>query len=335
MAEVQEKERMTGPEKAALLLVALGANAASTIMQQLSPDEMKALGSQIAQSKSVDSKSRESVLEEFAVRHKRGAAVSGLEYARQIIEQALGPRAKEVLDEITSGSGGVPFDWLKSIGAPRLAAILHNERPQVTALVLVYLSPTRAADIIAMLPEHIQGDVAYRLSYMQSVSPEVAQIVEDVLESKLSRKGSTDLKAVGGVNSLVAILNNADRATENRILEYLEQVEEGVAQSVREMMFVFDDIAKLDDHSMRMIIQEASQDDMRTALKGAPETVRIAFYKNMSERAADAMKEDIEMMGRVKLRDVETAQRNVLAVVRKLDEDGTISMRSDGEEFIA
>ena len=336
MANESLISELTGVEKASMLLVALGTEAASAVLQKLGPEEVKALGSHIAQLKNIEPSLKKHVIQEFTSRHEAGSIVLGEDYARQILESALGSaKAQDIVAEIHSDQRGQPFGWLKSVGTPRLATCLRNERPQVIALILAYLSPIRAADVISQLPEQIQGDVAYRLGYMQSVSPEIAITVEEVLETKLSREGSTDLKSVGGVHSLVAILNNADRATETKILEYLDTVEAGIAESVKEMLFVFEDIAKLDDQALRAIIQEAEQEDLRLALKGSPEPMRQAFFRNMSERAAEAMKEDLEMMGRVKVRDVESAQRRVMGVVRHLDETGAISIRTDSEEFVS
>lgn len=327
---------LSGVEKASLLLLALGTEAAGSVLQKLSPEDIKVLGSNIAKFNNVDPSMKENILQEFTTRHKGGVTMPGADYVRQILESALGSsKAQEVGAEIFTDTSGQPFGWLASVGTPRLASCLRSERPQVIALILAYLSPTRAADVISQLPEQMQGDVAYRLGYMQSVSPEIAEAVEEILEAKLSREGNTALKAVGGVNSLVAILNNADRATETKILDYLETVEAGVAESVREMLFVFEDMVKLDDQALRTILQESEQEDIRLSLKGSTEAIRQAFCKNMSERAAEAMKEDLEMMGRVKVRDVEAAQRRVMAVVRRLDEAGTISIRASGEEFVS
>ena len=326
---------LSGVEKASLLLLALGTEAAGSVLQKLSPDDVKVLGSSIAKLNNIDQTAKESVLQEFAQRHKGGARMPGADYVRQILENALGStKAQELATEIFMDTSGQPFDWLENVATPRLAACLRNERPQVIALILAYMPPVRAADVISQLPEQVQGDVAYRLGYMQSVSPQIAEAVEEILETKLARDSSAAMKAVGGVNSLVAILNNADRSTEAKILDYLDTVEAGVAESVREMLFVFDDIAKLDDAALRSILQETEQEDIRLAMKGSTEAIREAFFKNMSERAAEAMKEDLEMMGRVKVRDVEAAQRRIMTVVRRLDEAGTISIRANDEEFV-
>lgn len=335
MAPETSASGLTGIEKASLLLTSLGTEAASAILQRLSPKQVKALGQAISKLDKIDVAVKEKVLQEFQALHKTGPSITGADYAREILQQALGNEAQDLVAEIITDQSGQPFEWLKNVGTPRLAATLSTERPQVIALVCAYLSANRAADVISQLPEQIQGDVAYRLSYMRPVAPEVSKVVEDVLETRLSREGTAHLRKIGGVNSLVAILNNADRATETKILDYLQKVEAGVAESVREMLFVFDDIAELDDHALQTIIQESEQDDIRLALKGSTQPVRQAFFKNMSERTAEAMKEDIEMMGRVKVRDVEAAQRRVMEVVRRLDEAGTISIRADSEEFVS
>ncbi len=327
---------LSGVDKASLFLLALGTEAAGTVMQQLSPDEVKTLGTNIAKLGNVDPSMKETVLKEFSDKYKDGVTVPGNEYVRQVLESALGSvKAQEIVAEIFGDTTGQPFDWVKNVATPRLAASLRNERPQVIALILAYMPPTRAAEVISQLPEQVQGDVGYRLSAMQSVSPDISQAVEEVLEAKLAREGSTAMRAVGGVNSLVAILNNSDRTTESKILGYLDSVEADMAESVRQMLFTFDDIVKLDDHALQAILQETEQEDVRLAIKGSTEEIKAAIFRNMSERAVEAMKEDLEMMGRVKVKDVEAAQRRIMAIVRRLDEEGTISIRSDNsEEFV-
>ncbi len=327
---------LTGVDKASLFLLALGTEAAGLVMQQLSQDEVKAVGSNIARLGNVDPSMKDKVFKEFSARYRDGVAVPGNEYVRQVLESALGTsKAQDIVAEIFGDTSGQAFDWIKTAATPRLASCLRSERPQVIALILAYMPAARAAEVIAQLPEEIQGDVAYRLSSMQYVSPEIARAVDEVLETKLARESSTALKAVGGVDSLVAILNNADRSTESKILGYLDNVEADMAENVRQMLFTFDDIIKLDDQALQAILQETEQEDIRMAVKGATEPIKEAIFRNMSERAVEAMKEDLEMMGRVKVKDVEAAQRRIMAVVRRLDEDGTISVRGDNsEEFV-
>ncbi|MHB0913726.1 MAG: flagellar motor switch protein FliG [Armatimonadota bacterium] len=336
MTQEYSVTQLSGIEKASLFLIALGSKTAGDVLQHLPPDIMQKLCAQIARHKSVDPLLQQQVLQDFNQLQHVSQAAGGVEYVQEILEQALGPtKAKEILGEITAGSGGRPFDWLKASGASRLANCLQNERPQIIALVLAHLSADKAADVIALLPEELQGKVAYRLTSMQPVAPEIVELVEEMLKSKLSMQETGDLKAVGGLQSLVTILNNSDRQTEGRILQFLEQEEEGMAEDVRQMMFVFEDIVNLDDRALQTIIRELDQEDIRLGLKGASEEIKALFFRNMSERAAEALKEDLEMMGAVKRRDVETAQRHVVLAIRRLDEAGTISLRQDEEDVIA
>lgn len=274
-------------------------------------------------------------MEEFNTYRMAGASVGGLDYVKDLLEQSLGPiKAKEILDDIASGSNGRPFDWIKGSNLPQMTSALRNERPQVLALILAHLPANHAADIMSQLPPETQGIIAYRLTSMRPVSPEVVRAVDDILREKQSRERRGALRSVGGLQSLVTILNNADRTTEGKIMEYLEKTQSDIAESVRQLMFVFEDMAKLDDRALQIIIRDLDQEDLRLSLKGAPEELRTAFFRNMSERAVEVLKEDLEMMGPVKLKDVESARRRVVGVVHRLDEIGEISIRPDDEEVV-
>jgi flagellar motor switch protein FliG len=335
MTQEASATQISGIEKASLLLISLGSKAAGSVLQHLSSDEVQTLCAQIARQQKVDPLLQTQVLQDFT-RSRDVSCVGGLDYAQELLEQALGPaKAKSLMDQIAIGSGGRPFDWLKGSSTSRLASCLQHERPQVIALVLAHLTAAQAAEALALLPEEIQGAVAHRLTAMQPVAPDVVTYIEDILKSKLVRDGATgDLKSVGGLQSLVMILNNADRPTEGKIMQYLEQAESDIAESVKQMMFVFEDILTLDDRAVQAIICDLEQDDLRLSMKGASDEIKEMFFRNMSERAAEALKEDLEMLGPVKRRDVEAAQRRVVAVVRKLDETGEISLRPDSEEVI-
>jgi flagellar motor switch protein FliG len=259
----------------------------------------------------------------------------GLDFAKELLEQSLGPdKAKEMMDDIAAGTGQRRFEWLKGSNASQLASCLQGERPQVIALILAHLPANQAADVIAQLPQEMQGAIAYRLTSMRPVAPEIVKAIDEKLKEKLAREGTGVLRSVGGLQSLVTILNNADRSTESKILEYLEQTGSGIAENVRQMMFVFEDIIKLNDRMLQLIIRELDQEDLRLSLKGASEEIKDAFFRNMSERAAEVLRDDLEMMGPVKLRDVEAARRRVVAVIHRLDEAGEISIRPDDEEIV-
>ncbi len=315
--------------------MSLGTKTASDVLKHMSPDEVQRLASQIANSKDMAPELRDHVMEEFTTTIESGAVVGGLDYVKEILEQSLGStKAKEILDDIASGSGGRPFDWIKGSMIPQLASALRSERPQVIALVLAHLPPNHAADVMAQMSPEIQGDVAYRLTSMRPVPPEIVRAIDDLMRERLSRERRGALRSVGGLQALVTILNNADRSTESKIIEYLQKTESNIADSVRQLMFVFEDLVKLDDRALQIIIRELDQDDLRMSLKGAAEEIKDAFFRNMSERAVEVLKEDLEMMGPVKMRDVEAARRRVIAVVHRLDEVGEISIRPDDEEIV-
>jgi len=318
------------------MLITLGAKTASNVLRHLSPDEVQRLAAQIAVSKEVGPDVQEQVVEEFALYRRSGPTAGGLEYAKEILEQSLGhSKAQEVLDDIVAGSGGGrPFDWIKTSHVLQLGGAIRNERPQVAALILAHLSPSQSADVMSQLPEETQGKVAHKLTSMRPVAPEIVRAVDEALRDRFSKERKGSMRSVGGLQSLVTILNNADKSTESKILEYLQKTEAETAESVRGLMFVFEDIVKLDDRAMQVIIREVDQEDLRLGLKGASEEIKQTFFRNMSERAVEVLKEDLEMMGAVKLRDVEAARRRVISVVHRLDEVGEISLHPDEEEVV-
>lgn len=325
---------LSGIEKASLLLIALGSKTASGILQQLDPQEVQKLCTRIAMHKNVDPNLRDAVLREVA-QTEQAKSAGGMDYAQELLEQSLGSsKAKEMLADIAKGSGARPFDWLTSANVSRLANCLRSERPQVITLVLAHLTSDQAASTLALLPEDLQGKVAFRLTSMQPVALEVVETIEEIVKQRMTTDSGGDRRAVGGLQSLVSILNNADRSTENKILEFLQEAESSIAENVREMMFVFEDVITLDDRSLQIVIRELEQDDLRLAMKGATDEIREAFFRNMSERAAEALKEDLEMMGPVKRRDVEAAQRRVVSTVRRLEESGDINLRTEEEDII-
>jgi len=316
-------------------MMAVGSKTASSVLQHLSPEEVHRLAAQMSKQETVAPNVREQVLSEYLQSRGAGQISGGLEYVRELLDQALGPdKAKEVLAEIASGPDGRPFDWLRALGAGRLADFLQHERPQVVALVLAHLPTELAADTMSRLPEDLQGKAAYKLTSIRPVASDIVRAIEETVKTRLSKESAGSLRIVGGVQALVTILNNADRSLEKKIFEYLEGTEPSIAESVKQLMFVFEDITTLDDRAVQAIIRDSEQEDLRLSLKGASDVVKETFFKNMSERAAEAMKEDLEMLGSVRVRDVEAAQRRIVAVVRKLEGAGEISLRQDSEEVI-
>ncbi len=326
---------LSGIEKAGLLLINLGTIGASEVLKHLTPDEVQRLATQIAESKEFDPEAQTSVVREFNHARRIGGGTGGMIYVKDLLEQSLGPiKAREIIDDINAGSSGRPFDWVKSSNVGQLVSAIQKDRPQVIALILAHLPPNLAADVMSQLSPESQGAVAYKLTGMRPLAPETVRVVDELLKDKLSRDRRGALRAVGGIQSLVTILNIADRTTESKILEYLEGAEASVAESVRQLMFVFDDIVTLPDRAMQIVIRELEPEDLKLSMKGASDALKDIFFRNMSERAVEVLKDDLEMMGAVKLRDVEAARRKVVAVVHKLDEMGEISIRPEEEEVV-
>lgn len=333
-----ETAQLSGLDKASLLLVTLGPSAAGTVLKHLTPEEAQMIGARIARQKTIDASARAAIADEFAKSRESGSATAGMDFAREVLQQALGPaKAEEVLSELSTDARPKPFGWLRQVASSSLANSLRNVRPQVTALVLAHLPPSKAAEVVSQLPEEAQGDVAYRLTRVREVSPEVTQTLESALRNALQGGGGARRDEAEGLRALVEILNNSDRATESKILQHLEKTESGVAESVRSMLFAFEDVTQLDDQTLQIVIQALEQEDLRLAIKGSSDEIKEAFLRNMSQRAADAMREDLEMMGRVKVRDVEAAQRKIVSVIRQLDERGEIAIHADveGEEYVS
>ena len=332
------QRKLRGIEKAAVLMIALGPEISSNIIKRLPEGMIEKVTYEIANTTQVSSEQRKSVLSEFMEMSlaKDYITEGGLDYARNILTKALGSkRAKEIIDtvsEITQQRR--PFAIARKADAQQLFNTISKEHPQTIALILCYLQPDKAATVISGLPQEMQTDVAYRIATMNRTSPVVIKQVESVLEKKLSSVIGSDFATVGGVETLVDILNSVDRGTDKNILEELEKDQPELAEQVREGMFVFEDIVLLDGASIQRILREVDTNDLALALKGSSEDVANAIYKNLSKRAAQTLKEDIEFMGPVRLIEVEQAQQRIVGIVRRLDETGEIILSRGGEDAI-
>ena len=322
--------------KASVLLISLGAGVSSGIMQHLTPDEIERLTAEIVKRKRVTPEVAQRVMEEGRKALSERAPVGGEEYALELLRQVFGEnKAKDFFARLQSGGiGGGPTRALRTVPPRHLAQALKSERAQVVALVLGHLPAEHAAQVLSALPEQLQGEVALRLTTMLPTDPEIVNNVAQVLVQQLSSSDNAAFMEVGGNDSIIDILNNVGRSTEKKILEYLTEVDERVANQIKERMFTFDDILSLDDRSIQVILRDVPQDDLRLAMKGAPENVKEVFFRNMSQRAAETLKEDLDASGPVKLRDVEAAQSRIVSIARQLDEAGEISLRSSGEDMV-
>lgn len=326
---------LKGREKAAVLLVSLGPDVASRVYKNLDESTIEMLTMEIAGLRKIPSNQREEVLREAQelLLAKEYMTQGGVDYAKQLLESALGPeRAQDILRRITASLQVRPFDFIRQTDPQQILAFVQNEHPQTIALIVSYMEPKQAAQVMGGLPPKLQAEVAKRIATMERVTPDVLREVERVLERKVSTILSQDFTIAGGIDALVAIVNNADRATERNIMERLEEEDPELAEEVKKWLFVFEDILGMDDRSLQRVLRDVDMKDVALALKGASEALREKFFKNMSKRAAEMLKEDMEYMGPVRVRDVEEAQQKIVNVIRALEDAGEIVIARGGEE---
>jgi len=328
------EEDLPGSRKAAVLLTALGAGRAAKVLQQLAPDEIESLSLEMATLDAVGANATQSVFAELAALADAGSGTAGgIAFAREVIVKALGPeRAAEVLGRLSSRTESRPFQFLGRVPPERSATLLRSESPQTIALVLANLPTGLAAGVLARLPEAQQPDIALRIARMGETSAQVIRQVEEVIRQKISVAGEQEFSASGGTKALAEILNHADRSTERNVLESLAETDNELAEEVRGMLFVFEDIVKLEERAIQQVLREADQKDLVLALRGAPENVKEVVMTNMSERGAEMLKEEMEIQPPQRKRDIDAAQSRIVAVVRRLEEAGAIVIASDNEE---
>ena len=330
---------LTNRKKAAILLVALGPDTSSAIFQHMTPEETDLVAIEVARMGRVSSHLRENVIEEFheLCVAQEFIAEGGMDAAREMLMAAFGEeKAGIIASRVMQALQVTPFDFLKRADASQITTFIQNEHPQTIALIIAYLQPSQAAAILSGLPQDLRADVARRLATLDKTPPEVIREVENVLQKKLSSVVSTDFSHAGGVKSLVEVLNYVDRSTEKTIIESLSENSPEIAEEVKKNMFVFEDIILLDDRAIQMVLKEVDTKELAVALKGVNENTAVRIFKNMSERAAAMMKEEMEFMGPVRLKSVEESQQRIVSIIRKLEDAGEIIVaRGGGEEMIA
>ncbi|MGG3842376.1 flagellar motor switch protein FliG [Anoxybacillus kestanbolensis] len=338
MAKRDQKGELTGKQKAAILLISLGPDVSASVYKHLSEEEIEKLTLEISNVRQVDAEKKEMILEEF---HQIALAQDyisqgGIAYAKQVLEKALGPeQAMNIINRLTSALQVRPFDFARKADPAQILNFLQNEHPQTIALVLSYLEPAQAGQILSALPQEMQADVARRIALMDRTSPEMINEVEQVLERKLSTTVVQDYTQTGGIEAVVEVLNAVDRATERTILDALEIQDSELAEEIKKRMFVFEDIVTLDNRAIQRVIREVDNADLLLALKVSSDEVKEVVFRNMSSRMAETFKEEMEFMGPVRLRDVEEAQSRIVAVIRRLEEAGEIVVaRGGGDDII-
>ena len=338
MPKSSEEKLTGGLQKAAVLLIALGPEKSASIFKHLKEDEIEELTLEIANTRNITPQMKDEVISEFyqICLAQQYIAEGGINYAKELLEKSFGEeKAMDVIGKLTASLQVKPFEFVRKTDASQLLNFIQDEHPQTIALILSYLSANQAALIISALPPDRQADVAKRIAVMDRTSPDVIKEVEKLLESKLASLVNQDYTIIGGVDAVVDILNTVDRGTEKHIMETLEIEEPELADEIRKKMFVFEDILLLDDRAIQRVLRDVDNGDLAVALKGSNEEVQNAIFNNLSKRLGVMIREDMEFMGPVRMKDVEEAQQKIVNIIRKLEDSAEIVIsRGGGDEII-
>ncbi|HFC98219.1 MAG TPA: flagellar motor switch protein FliG [Thermosulfurimonas dismutans] len=332
-----DPEKLTGPQKAAIFLMVMGEEFTSQVYKYLDEDDIKRIGVEMAKLDYVPAEAVRKVLEEANIEAKEIMAdlsVSPEEFLKESLVKAYGEKGKILWEEIKKEIGPETFKKLKKLDPKTVANFLRNEHPQTIAIVLVHLDSDLAGQILQFLPEKIRSEVLLRIALLDKVDPEIVQEISNALEEELQTVGGVLGKKLGGTEKAAEIISHAGRELEEEILSDIEEENPTLAEEIRKYLFTFEDFLKVDDLAIQTLLREISTDDLRLALKGASEEVREKFFRNMSERAATLLKEDLEVMGPVRVSDVEKAQQNIIKVAKRLEQEGKIILGTGEEEFV-
>ncbi len=336
MAKSTKAEGLTGLRKAAVLMISLDMDSSSKIMGALSTDEIERLSMEIARiEEEISPDVRDAVVREFYQTHLASKYLEqgGIEYARQLLEKSLSPdEAAKILSTLENTIQQAPFHFLKQADSEHLLMYIQDEHPQTISLIMAHLSPKQAAEILGGLTPKKQLEVVKRIARMEQTTPEAIRLVEQGLESRLASIVTQDLESAGGVQSVAEMLNLCDRTTEKGILENLEEADPDMVEQIRKLMFVFEDIILVNDKGIQSMLREVENDELAIALKTASEAMQEKIFKNMSTRAAEMIKENMEFMGPVRLADVEQAQQRIVDIVRRLEETGEVIISGRGSD---
>ena len=329
---------LSGVQKSAILLISLGPEKSAAIFKHLKEEEIEELTLEIANTRSVSPEIKDAVVDEFyqVCLAQQYIAEGGIGYAKELLQKALGDeRAHDVITKLTASLQVRPFEFIRKTEPSQVLNFIQDEHPQTIAMILSYLPAGQASMILSALSPEMQADVAKRIALMDRTSPEVIKEVERVLERKLSSLINQDYTIAGGVDATVAILNAVDRGTEKRIMESLEIDEPELAEEIRKKMFVFEDILLLDDRAIQRVLREVDNNTLEVALKATNEEVQNVIFKNLSSRLSAMIKEDMDYMGPVRMKDVEEAQQRIVAEIRKLEDSGEIVIsRGGGDDLV-
>jgi flagellar motor switch protein FliG len=331
--------KLTGPQKAAIILMALGEDASAQILKNLTTEEIKDLGVNMSFIQGVKKEVSDELLQEFSSQFDTddNIYVPGEHFMRSVLPSVLGDnKASEVISKIELEKQRVPFKHVRDIDARILANFIRNEHPQTVAIILVHLGHEKASEVISFLPEAFQFEVVNRIAHLETVPPDLIREVDEVLEQELVSMGKESHQLLGGVGTVAEILNVSDRRTGDGILQAMEDFDPELAEKVRKLMFVFDDLVDISDTGIRELLKEVRNEELTLALKTASEELKAKVFKNLSQRAAQMLEEDLSMMGPVRLSDVEIAQQNILNIARRLEKEGKLVLagKDGGDSFV-
>ena len=335
-----DSEQLTGLRKAAILMVMIGDEASSGILRELDEEEVQQIGREIARVQTLTSEQAEGVLEEF---YQMGIAhdyvvKGGLDYARKVLNSAFGPeQAKKMLDRLVKSLGNetLSFDALQKTDPQQLAKFIHNEHPQTIALILSHLNPSQAAGLLFSLPVEMRPDIALRMATLDQISPDIISKIAGVIGSKLKALGSVSREAYGGVHAVAEMFNRLDSNTSNEILVEIEKANATLVETIRQLMFVFEDLLLLDIGAVKEVLAKVDRKILTIALKGTSDQMKNHMLQAMSQRGAEMLREDMDSLGPIKIKEVESSQQQIIAVVRQLESEGIISLKGTaGEQYV-
>ena len=339
-SNTQAKPQLSGVRKAAILMVMIGDDASSTLLRTLDEDEVQEISREIARVQSLTSEEAEGVLEEFyqmAVA-KDYVVKGGIEYARKVLMTAFGPeQAKKMLDRLMKALGNetLSFDALQKADPQQLAKFIHSEHPQTIALILSHLNPSQAAGLLFSLPAEMRADIAVRMANLDQISPEIISKIAAVIGSKLKTLGELSREAYGGVHAVAEMFNRLDSNTSKEILESIEGSNPSLVETIRHLMFVFEDLLLLDVNAIKEVLAKVDRKILTVALKGTSDQMKNHMLQAMSQRGAEMLREDMEALGPIKIKEVEAAQQQIIAVVRQLETEGVLSLKGTaGEQYV-
>ncbi len=328
---------VSGVERAAILLLSLGEDDAAMVMRGLGPKEVQKVGVAMAGMPHVSREKVQAVLSDFVTiaQGQTALGVNSDSYIRNVIIKAVGEeKAKGILDLILLGASTKGLDTLKWMDPRAVADVIRLEHPQIIAIVLAYLESDQAAEVLSLLPERLRPDVLMRIATLEGINPVALQELNDIMEKQFSGKTAVKSSGIGGIKTTANILNHLDSTMESQIMEHIHETDSEMASNIQDLMFVFENLLEVDDRGVQTLLREVSSDILLVALKGSDDAMKEKFFKNMSRRAAEMLKDDLEAKGPVRLSEVETAQKEILAIARRMADAGEISLGASSEQYV-